>query len=62
MPTKLLAFALISTAALADIVNISPTSLYFGSQFVGSRSSQPVTLTNSIDQETSEYRQHHGHG
>jgi len=47
MPTKLLAFALISTAALADIVNISPTSLYFGNQFVGSRSSQPVTLTNS---------------
>jgi uncharacterized protein YjdB len=47
MSTKLLIFALISTSAFADIVSISPTSLDFGNQFVGSPSSQPVTLTNS---------------
>jgi uncharacterized protein YjdB len=47
MSTKLLIFALISTSAFADIVSISPTSLDFGNQFVGSQNSQPVTLTNS---------------
>jgi Transmembrane protein 131-like N-terminal len=47
MSTKLLVFALISTSAFADIVSISPTSLDFGNQFVGSPNSQAVTLTNS---------------
>jgi len=47
MSTKLLIFALISTSVFADIVSISPTSLDFGNQFVGSPSSQPVMLTNS---------------
>ena len=47
MSTKLLIFSLISTSAFADIVSISPTSLDFGNQFIGSGSSQPVTLTNS---------------
>jgi uncharacterized protein YjdB len=47
MSTKLLVFALISTSAFADIVSISPSSLDFGNQFVGSQSSQPVTLINS---------------
>jgi uncharacterized protein YjdB len=47
MSTKPLVFALISISAFADIVSISPTSVDFGNQFVGSPSSQPVTLTNS---------------
>jgi uncharacterized protein YjdB len=47
MLPKLLAFVFISTTALADIVNISPSPMDFGNQFVGSRSSQPVTLSNS---------------
>jgi hypothetical protein len=47
MSTKLLVFALISISAFADIVSISPVSLDFGNQFVGSPSSQPATLTNS---------------
>ena len=47
MLAKLLAFAFISTSLFADIVNISPLSLDFGNQFVGSLSSQPVTLSNS---------------
>jgi len=43
---RLLAFALITTGVFADIVNISPSSLDFGNQFVGSQSTQSVVLSN----------------
>ena len=46
MLLKLLPFALITTGLFADIVNISPPSLDFSNQFVGSQSSLLVVLSN----------------
>jgi uncharacterized protein YjdB len=46
MLPKLLAFSIISVSAFADIVNISPTSVDFGNQFVGSGNSLMVVLSN----------------
>src|SRR5215469_9813923 len=47
MSKHLLYCALIAIPAYADIVTISPTSLNFGNQVVGSQTTQLVVLSNA---------------